>query len=544
MNSGSLIPEVLASSLLEKLKTEFSENLADLDRDEVLRKLVEYSVDCKALSEDWQMRVLVFKQVLAELNLSPVRTRFAPSPTGYLHIGGARTALFNWLFARHYGGEFILRIEDTDLQRSKPEYETSILSDLEWLGLHWDELHKQSQRFEIYREFAQKLLDSGHAYRCFCTKEELEEMRRRQAEEGKKIGYDRRCRYLTEEQVQEKLRQGLPYSIRFKVPMGLQLEFEDGIAGRLTLSSDELEDFVILKSDGTPTYNFAVVIDDNMMNITHVLRGQEHTINTFKQLLIYKAFGWKPPKFYHLSIILDEQRKKLSKRKGSVFVRQFRDEGYLPEALFNFLALLGWSPKDNREIISKSDLINQFSERGFSNSPAVFDYRKLLWMNSQYLQNLTEDELITKLEPYLEARGYNLALITPQQLRTLAGEYRTRAKTLAQLAGEVDYVFLEPAPDPQLLAKYMSKLKPLELWEEVLETLENTSFDSPESIKASVESFLERYQLKLKNVAQGLRVAVTGKTQSCGIFHTLFIVGKERTVKRLRTALEHLKAVQ
>lgn len=288
-------------------------------------------------------------------------TRFAPSPTGYLHLGNARTAIFSYLFARHNKGKFILRVEDTDLERSTKEYEEMLIEDLKWLGLEWDEFYRQSDRFHIYREYAQKLVDLGYAYECFCSPEELELEREKAKQEGIPYRYSGKCRALTKEEVQAFKKEGRPYTIRFRVPDGETIVFQDLVKGHISINVDDFGDFVIVRSDGTPTYNFVVVVDDALMGVTHVVRGEDHIPNTPKQILIYRALGFEIPQFAHLPVILGEDRSKLSKRHGAVSVRNYREEGYLPQALFNYLCLLGWSPREEgKEIFSKEELIDVF----------------------------------------------------------------------------------------------------------------------------------------------------------------------------------------
>jgi len=298
-------------------------------------------------------------------NPTHIKTRFAPSPTGYLHVGGARTALFNYLFAKKFGGTFLLRIEDTDPERSKPEYSEQILISMKWLGLDWDEgPYHQSERMHIYQQYTQKLLEEGKAYRCFCTPEELEEMREQQRQQGLPTRYDGRCSRLTQEEIEERLNKGMPFAVRLKVPQDRRIiAWDDMVKGHIEINSSELDDFILVRSDGTPTYNFAVVIDDHTMGVTHVLRGEDHIPNTPKQILIYEALGWGTPEFGHVPMILGKDKTKLSKRHGAVGVEAYRDEGFLPEALFNFLALLGASYDPDREVYTKQELIELFDPK-------------------------------------------------------------------------------------------------------------------------------------------------------------------------------------
>lgn len=374
-----------------------------------------------------------------------VRVRFAPSPTGQLHVGNVRTALYNWLFARQQGGAFLLRIEDTDVERSRPEYEQHIYEDLRWLGLDWDEgpdiggavgPYRQSERLAIYRRYIERLVQSGDAYYCFCTAEELAAERRRAEEAGRRFVYSGRCRTLPPEQVLEKLRQAVPNTIRFKVRTGM-VAWDDLVRGHIDWQADLLGDFVIVKSDGWPVYNFAVVVDDIEMKITHVIRGEGHLANTHRQLLLYEALKANPPLFGHLSTILGTDGTKLSKRHGATALAEFRQQGYQPEALFNFLALLGWSPKAEGEILSRRQLIEQFSLDRVVKAPAIFDQEKLNWLNRAYLKRADPDELIRSGSVYLRRAGRlpdgDLNQETAQWVSLLLEVTLSYVDTLAQL---------------------------------------------------------------------------------------------------------------
>ena len=315
-----------------------------------------------------------------------IRVRFAPSPTGHLHVGGARTAMFNWLFARHHGGVFILRVEDTDQARSTRESEQMVLEDLQWLGLQWDEgPFRQSERTELYRRAAAELLQSGRAYRCFCTEEDLERKRQQAEAEQRPPHYDLTCYGLSASEVQQRVKRGVPSAIRFHVPEDGDVTIQDQIRGEVTWRKESLGDFILARSDGMPTYNFCVVVDDHEMRITHVIRAEEHLTNTHRQVLIYRAFGWAIPEFAHVSLILGQDRSKLSKRHGATSVNAFAEEGYFSDAMFNYLVLLGWSPPDGKEIFTREEAVAQFSLDRVNPAPAVFDPQKLDWVNSQYI---------------------------------------------------------------------------------------------------------------------------------------------------------------
>lgn len=346
-----------------------------------------------------------------------VRVRYAPSPTGNLHIGGARTALFNYLYARHHNGKFIVRIEDTDIERNIEGGELSQLDNLKWLGMEYDESvdiggpyapYRQMERLDIYTKHAEEMLEKGHAYKCFCTSEELEADREQQKENGVAAPmYNGKCRHLSKEEVQEKEAAGTPYTIRMRVPENVTYKFDDLVRGTVSFESKDVGDWVLVKANGIPTYNYAVVLDDHLMEITHVFRGEEHLSNTPKQLMVFDVFGWEYPKYGHMTLIINESRKKLSKRDESIiqFVAQYKDLGYLPEAMFNFFALLGWSPEGEEEIFSKEEFIKQFDVARLSKSPSMFDKQKLTWMNNQYIKQLPLEKVVELALPHLQKEG-------------------------------------------------------------------------------------------------------------------------------------------
>ncbi len=463
-----------------------------------------------------------------------VRTRFAPSPTGYLHIGGARTALFNYLFARHNGGKFVLRIEDTDRERSKEEYTEAILEDMRWLGLEWDEgPFYQSQRFDLYREHAERLLKEGLAYRCYCTPEELEKRREEALKEGRPPKYDGRCRTLTSPP------EGSPFALRFRVPEG-STTLKDVIRGTITFEHEEIEDFVILRSDGTPTYNLCVVVDDALMKITHIIRGDDHINNTPKQILLYKALGYSVPEFAHLPMLLGPDRTRLSKRHGATAVGAYRKMGYLPHALVNYLARLGWSYGD-QEIFSKEELIEKFSLEGVGRSPGVFNPEKLLWLNHHYIKTSAPEELI---EPFLaQLRTLGVDATADPRLTLIIKSLQERAKTLKEMAESSLFYFTETVEfDEKAEKKFLTpdRAELLELIKEGLKELEPFTADN---IQALFEQILTERGLRLKDVAQPVRVSLTGRTVSPGIFETIEAMGKELTLKRLEDAIRRIKTV-
>ncbi|MFC5559542.1 glutamate--tRNA ligase [Ureibacillus thermophilus] len=477
-----------------------------------------------------------------------VRVRYAPSPTGHLHIGGARTALFNYLFAKHYDGTFVVRIEDTDLERNIEGGEASQLDNLRWLGIIPDESpeiggpyapYRQTERLEIYKKHAEELLERGLAYKCFCTPEELEASREAQRAKGVAAPvYDGKCRHLTKEEIAEKEAQGIPYTIRFKVPENVTYKFNDMVRGEVVFESKDIGDWVIMKANGIPTYNFAVVLDDHYMDITHVFRGEEHLSNTPKQMMIFDAFGWEYPEFGHLTIIVNENHKKLSKRDESIiqFVSQYKELGYLPEAMFNFFALLGWSPEGEEEIFTKEELIKIFDEKRLSKSPSMFDRNKLTWMNNQYIKKLSLEEVVELSLPHLQKAG-----LFPEELNEEQKEWATKLISLYhnQMSYGAEIVELSSLFFKDEV-EYDEEAKEVLAWEHVkdvisafkrqLEALE--TFDAP-SIKASMKEVQKETGYKGKNLFMPIRVATTGQTHGPDLANTIELVGKEKVLARL-----------
>ncbi len=462
-----------------------------------------------------------------------VRVRFAPSPTGHLHIGGARTALFNWLFARHHNGKFVLRIEDTDRSRSTEEYIESIIEAMKWLGLDWDEgPFRQTDRMEIYRKYAHKLLEEGKAYRCYCTPEELEERRQQAMKEGKPPRYDRRCRELKE--FLDK-----PFAIRFKMPLEGETVVNDLVKGEVVFKNSEIEDLVILRSDGTPTYNFCVVVDDFEMNITHVIRGEDHLNNTPKQIHIYKALGIKIPEFAHIPMILGPDRSRLSKRHGATSVLAYRDEGYLSDAVVNFLARLGWSYGD-KEIFTRDELIEYFDLNHVGKANAIFNAEKLLWLNSEYIKLTPEEKLFELVKPFLIKDGYlsENDSVDIEWASKAIKSLKERCRTLKELANAMRYYLLEYVEiEPKAKEKYINS-ETIPLLKEITERLATLEEFTQHNIEKVFMDFVNEKGYKLGAVAQPVRVVITGSTVSPGIYEVLEIVGKEKTLKRLRRVID------
>ena len=457
-----------------------------------------------------------------------IRTRFAPSPTGSLHIGGARTAIFNWLYARHAGGKFILRIEDTDRERSTEESVEEITDAMQWLGLDWDEgPFRQSERLEIYQNLANQLLESGHAYKCYVTPEELEEKRKEAQARGDVLRYKREWAKPNEGPDE-------PYVIRLQTPDEGTIEVQDQLRGTVTFDATEIDDFIILKRDGFPTYNFAVVVDDATMNITHVIRGDDHLINTPRQVLIYNALGFDVPELAHVSMILGSDNKRLSKRHGATSVVAYKDMGYLPEAIINFLSRLGWSYGD-QEIFSKEELIEKFTLDNVGKSAAVFNEEKLEWLNSWHIKNEPPEKIAGLVIPLLQERGLNVEL--DEKLVKIIKELSQRAKTLLDIAGSIDYFYAGQIEfEEKAKNKFLTpEIKPvLEDIEEKLSGL--TDFNMDEMHKV-FDSVMEERELKLGKIAQPVRVALTGGTVSPGIFEVMDILGRDEVLARLNNAI-------
>lgn len=458
-----------------------------------------------------------------------IRTRFAPSPTGYLHIGGARTALFNWLYARHHGGKFILRIEDTDQERSTEESTRAIFDAMTWLGLNWDEgPYYQAERIDRYQEAVRKLLDEGKAFRCVCTPEVLEEKRKKALAEGRKPKYDGTCR--------EKNIEWQPGSVvRFRTPPTGTTTVNDLIRGVIAFSNDELDDLIIERSDGYPTYNFAVVVDDAEMGITHVIRGDDHLNNTPRQILLYKALGYNVPEFAHVPMILGSDKARLSKRHGATSVMAYQEMGYLPEALVNYLVRLGWSYGD-QEIFSSDELIRYFSLESVGRSAAVFNPEKLLWLNQHYIKEGDTDRLAALLCPFLKDR--DLRVTDKALVKNVVGDLKTRAKTLVEMAESGTFYFRDRLDhDPKLAGQYFDSDGRHSLLA-ILEELPALSNYTKEGVENMLRAVAEKRTLKLKNVIQPLRVALTGKTVSPGIDQVMITLGKDTVMARIRAALE------
>jgi glutamyl-tRNA synthetase len=474
----------------------------------------------------------------------PVRVRFAPSPTGYPHLGNIRTALFNWLFARHCGGTFILRIEDTDQARKVEGAVEIIMESLQWLGMDWDEgPYFQSQRLDMYREYGEKLVSEGRAYYCYCSSERLDAMRQEQAKLKQPPGYDRHCRDMAHRGTSAG-DPGLVPVIRFKSPLEGRTVVTDLIRGDVSFENSTLDDYVLLKSDGYPTYHLANIVDDHHMNISHVMRAEEWLSSTPRHVLLYAAFGWQPPLFAHLPMILGSDKSKLSKRHGATAINEYRDQGYLPEAMINFLTLLGWSLDDKTEIMTVAEIVKNFSIERVSKTAAVFNRDKLEWMNGLYIRNLGPQEFSGRCLPFVE-RALPQEVKRPIDegyLEQIAPLVQERAKTLSEVPSLVDFFFVD-------VLEYESGLLPgklelglaSEVLKKTLQALDGIVEWRTADLEAAVRPLADAMGLKAGPFFGVLRVAVTGRTASPPLFETMEVLGRQRCMARLKAALDRLE---
>ena len=476
-----------------------------------------------------------------------VRVRFAPSPTGYPHLGNVRTALFNWVFARHNNGTFILRIEDTDVARLVEGAADVVLQSLRWLGLDWDEgPYFQSQRLELYRGVAEQLLKQELAYHCYCSPQRLESMRQEQMKRKQPPGYDRHCRYLTREQRAEIEASGITPVVRFKSPLEGQTSFNDLLRGQIVFENATLDDFVLLKSDGYPTYHLANIVDDHLMEISHVLRADEWLSSTPRHVLLYQALGWQPPQFAHLPMILGPDRSKLSKRHGATAISEYREQGYLPEAMFNFLALLGWALDDKTELLTREEIIRHFSLERISRTAAVFNKDKLDWMNGVYLRGLSLEEFTKRAIPFLE-RDLPAEVSRPLDIgyiRQIGPLIQERARTLAEVPQLSDFFFVDELEyDTRLLLGKIEKAEAMKSLQASVAKMDGLKDWNAASLEAVFRPLADELKLKTSVFFGLLRVAITGRTAAPPLFQTMEVLGKERCLKRLKTALDKLQLV-
>lgn len=485
--------------------------------------------------------------------MTEVRVRYAPSPTGHLHIGNARTALFNYLFARHHGGKFIVRIEDTDVKRNVEGGEENQLTYLKWLGIDWDESidvggeygpYRQTERLDIYKKYWQDLLDRGLAYRCYCTEEELEQEREEQTARGETPRYSGKHRDLTPEQCDAFEAEGRIPSIRFRVPEGRTFTFDDLVKGPISFESDVSGDFVIVKKDGIPTYNFAVVLDDYLMKITHVLRGEDHVSNTPRQLMIYDAFGWEPPRFGHMTLIVGDNHKKLSKRDESViqFIEQYDHLGYLPEALFNFIALLGWSPEGEEEFFTKEQLISIFDANRLSRSPAVFDKQKLAHLNNHYIKNAEPERIAALAIPHLQQASLLPADLTSEQegwAKSLVALYQEQMVSASDIVELSELFFRKDISLDEEGAAILSEPQVNQVLSAFLDKVEALTASDflPENIAARIKEVQKETGIKGKGLFMPIRVALTGQTHGRDLNQTIYLLGRDLTMARLKAQI-------
>jgi nondiscriminating glutamyl-tRNA synthetase len=479
-----------------------------------------------------------------------VRVRYAPSPTGHLHIGNARTAIFNYLFARHHGGDFIIRIEDTDVKRNVAGGEESQLTYLKWLGVDWDESvdrigeygpYRQTERLELYRTHTQELLERKLAYLCYCSEEELEKEREAQTARGETAKYGGKCRHLNADEQAALAAEGRTPSVRFQVPTGKTYTFQDTVKGEISFSSDDFGDFVMVKKDGIPTYNYAVAVDDHLMAITHVLRGEDHITNTPRQLMIYEAFNWTPPEFGHMTLIVNDQRKKLSKRDESIvqFIEQYDGLGYLPEAMFNFITLLGWSPEGEDEIYTREQLIEIFNANRLSKSPAVFDTAKLNYLNQSYMKQATLERVISLCVPHLKASGR--LPVEPRELELQWAEalitlFRDHLRFGAEIVPLSDLFFQElPELDDEATIVMAEETVPVVLaaFRNAIETAGAEGF-TIDNMKVLIKGVQTATGVKGKGLFMPIRIALTGQTHGPDLNGTIWLLGREKVLARLQ----------
>ena len=487
--------------------------------------------------------------------MTKVRVRYAPSPTGNLHIGNARTALFNYLFAKHYGGDFVLRIEDTDFKRNKEEGERSQLKYMDWLGLDYDEgigkekefgPYRQSERIEIYQKYAEQLLAEDKAYKCYMTAEELEAEREEQVANGLPPRYSGKHAHLTKEEQDQFEKEGRKPSIRIRVPQDRTYSFNDMVKGELSFEGKDFGDFVIVKNDGVATYNFAVAIDDHLMEISHVLRGDDHVSNTPKQLVVYEALGFKPPIFGHMTLIVNENKKKLSKRDETIiqFIEQYDDLGYLPEALFNFITLLGWSPEGEQEIFTREEFVKIFDEKRLSKSPAFFDNNKLTWINNQYIKAQPLERIVNLALPFFVKEG----VATQEEVdnnrawfEKLISLYQPQMSYGAEIIELTKQFFIEEIKFDEEELEILKQDTTVAVFEDFLEKLEVAGDFSSENIKTLIKTIQKDTGVKGKNLFMPITIASTGSMHGPELNTSLELLGRDRVVARVKAALELIK---
>jgi glutamyl-tRNA synthetase len=491
--------------------------------------------------------------------MTKVRVRYAPSPTGKPHIGNIRTALFNWLYARHMGGDFLVRIEDTDRERFVEGAIETQYHALRWLGLTWDEgpdiagpfgPYQQSLRLDIYKKYADQLIESGHAYKCYCSRERLEKLREIQLERGLPTGYDRRCRDLPEEDKARYEAEGAPYVVRFAIPREGKVEWNDAVFGAMSWENRVLDDHVLMKSDGFPTYHMANVVDDHLMEITHVIRGEEWLPSTPRHILMYQAFGWEHPTFVHATNILGKNRKKLSKREASAEFLNYERDGYLPEAIFNFMSLLGWSSSEDRDIYTREEIIEKFDLPGLVGRPAILDTDKISWYNGVYIRSLSLPDLAKKCLPHLQEAGLASDNPSDSELeyisKVLALE-QERIKTLNDAPKIADFFLLADDQyqfEEKAVGKWLSSDSSKDKLEKVIGIFEGLVEWTIEALEASVKSLAETLDVKPAEIIHPIRVAISGRTVGPGLYESIEVLGRNRTLNRLHRAIDIIESAQ
>jgi glutamyl-tRNA synthetase len=472
-----------------------------------------------------------------------VRVRFAPSPTGYLHIGGVRTALYNYLFAKHNKGKFILRIEDTDVERSDEAYTEVIIRGMKWIGLDWDEgPFFQSQRIDLYKSAADKLMKSGKVYRCYCTADELKARREAAMKAGAPMGYDGKCRNLTPEQEEAFKKEGLGYVYRLRTPDEGIIAFDDIVKGRIEIDAKTLTDFVVVKSNGMPLYNFACVVDDADLKISHIIRGDDHISNTPKQILIYQALGLDVPEFAHLPQVHGADGKKLSKRTGAVSLEEYKNMGYLPEALRNFLALLGWSTEDSQQLFGHEELIEKFDLSRCGSASGIFDVEKLNWMNGKYIRDLSPEELVERALPWLKESGLvkEEEPISPKIEEAVKAE-REKINFLTDIPKRIDFIVKDDIKyDEKSVRKRLKKDGVRRILTDILEIFEKISDFTTPALEEEIKKYCEANEVGAGKVFHPVRVAVSGRMEGPGVFELLELVGRDKVLKRIKYALDNL----
>ena len=487
--------------------------------------------------------------------MSKMRVRFAPSPTGFFHIGNAKTALYNWMLARHNGGTFILRLEDTDTERSKEEYAEVLCDCLRWMGLDWDEgpalmglpekgdfgPYRQSARADLYRSEANRLLAEGKAYKCFCTKEELDAEREKAAAEKRPPRYNGKCRNLTPEQIAEK--GDARFAIRFRVEEGIT-EINDLVQGLVRTNNKEFDDFIIVKPNGDPIFHLAVVIDDGLMKITHVMRGDDHLTNASRHVMLFKALGYEVPTFIHLPLVHDEKGQKYSKRLHGANVLDWRNDGYLPESLINYLALLGWTPADGREVLTRQELVEAFTVDRVGSSPSRFDIKKVQWLNGQHMRKLPVEELRDRVLPLMQKAGLDTASKSPEWLTKMTAICQEKIKTLNEIVEYTDFFFVEPTAYEEKAAQKQFKAEGAQdRLKTILQVFESATSWDHDTLKAAFEKLVAETGASLGQFVHPTRLALTGKSVGPGLFELAELLGKETCIVRIRRSIEYITSL-